>query len=200
MDKLTIDDVEPSTFGDDIDRRKLADPLNTTDVAINRYVLKPGKRLSGLHAHVDQEEVFIVVEGEATFETYAPRSGADHADGETVSENGEVTVGEDEAIRFAPGEFQSEKNDTGEEVILFALGAPRDSDDLRIPLACPECSHEGMRLLVIEVRQVLVCPDCGAESETTCPECGGNNMRAVLPENGEKVVGICRDCGGESTG
>lgn len=152
MEKVSIDDVEP-TSEDDIDRRKLTDPLNTAHVAVNRYVLEPGERFAeSLHTHMDQEEVFIIIEGKATFETM----------------NSKATVSENEVLRFAPGEFQSGKNDSEERVVAFALGAPRDSEDIRIAripgigdIACPECGHDTMRIPTTETD--LVCPECGAE-------------------------------------
>ena len=148
MEKVSIDDVEANAFGSDIDRRGLSAPLGTTDVALNRYRLDPGERFSGrMHAHMDQEEVFVVVEGEATFETT----------------DGEVTVGEAEVIRFAPGEFQSGKNDSDGEVVAFAMGAPRDSEDVRLPQDCPECGHDNVRALPGDDGLDLQCPDCGAE-------------------------------------
>ena len=150
MEKVSIEDVEPGAFGQDIDRRGLSEPLDTGNVAINRYRLAPGERFSGgLHAHMDQEEVFMIVEGEATFETM----------------DGEVTVGADEVIRFAPGEFQSGKNDGDEDVVAFALGAPRDSEDVRIPQDCPECGHDNMRAIPGDDGFDLQCPECGAEVE-----------------------------------
>jgi len=146
MEKISIDDVEANAFGSDTDRRGLSDPLGTTDFALNRYRLGPGERFSGgMHAHVDQEEVFAVVEGEATFETV----------------DGEVTVGEGEVIRFAPGEFQSGKNDSDGEVVAFAMGAPRDSEDVRVPQDCPECGHDNMRAIPGDDGFDLQCPECG---------------------------------------
>jgi uncharacterized cupin superfamily protein len=148
MEKVSIGDVEANAFGSDIDRRGLSDPLGTTDFAINRYRLDPGERFSGgMHAHMDQEEVFVIVEGEATFETM----------------DGEVTVGEAEVIRFAPGEFQSGKNDSDGEVVAFAMGAPRDSEDVRLPQNCPECGHDNVRAIPGDDGFDLECPDCGAE-------------------------------------
>jgi quercetin dioxygenase-like cupin family protein/predicted RNA-binding Zn-ribbon protein involved in translation (DUF1610 family) len=182
MENVSIDDVEPSTFRKDIDRRGLTGPLNTANVAINRYVLEPGKRLSGLHAHMDQEEVFIVIDGTITFETM----------------NGEIVVGAGEAIRFAPGDFQSGKNDSDSEVVAYALGVPRDSEDLRIPLECPECGHDDMHPIVTEDGEFLVCPDCGAETEAKCPECGHDSMRAILAEDRGKPISVCQDCGAEA--
>ena len=150
MEKAAIEDVEPDAFGSDIDRRGLAEPLGTSDVAINRYRLEPGERFSGgLHAHMDQEEVFIVTEGEAAFETM----------------DGEVPVEAGEAIRFAPGEFQSGKNAGDDTLLAFALGAPRESQDVRIPRECPECGHENVRALPAEEGFDLVCPECETELE-----------------------------------
>jgi len=159
MEKAAIDVVDPETFDPESrthDRRKLTGPLNASDVSLVRYVLEPGERFSGaLHAHMDQEELFVVVEGEATFET----------------RDGEVTVSEDEAIRFAPGDFQSGKNDGDEDLVAFALGAPRDTEDVRIAripgvgeIACPDCGHDNMRI-PDEEDGPLVCPECGAERE-----------------------------------
>jgi mannose-6-phosphate isomerase-like protein (cupin superfamily) len=148
MEKISIEDVEPGAFGRDIDRRGLSEPLDTGNVAVNRYRLEPDERFSGgLHAHMDQEEVFIVIEGEATFETM----------------DGEVSVAAGEAIRFAPGEFQSGKNAGEEPVVAFALGAPRDTQDVRIPQPCPECGHENVRALPADDGFDLVCPECEAE-------------------------------------
>ena len=148
METVSIGDVEPNALGSDVDRRGLSDPLGTTDFALNRYRLDPGERFSGgMHAHMDQEEVFVIVEGEATFETT----------------DGEVTVGEAEAIRFAPGEFQSGRNDSDGEVVAFAMGAPRDSEDVRLPQSCPECGHDDVRAIPGENGFDLQCPDCGAE-------------------------------------
>jgi uncharacterized cupin superfamily protein len=156
MERVSIDDVDPSTTDDhrSHDRRVLTGPLGTSDIAVVDYTLDPGERFSGsLHAHMDQEEVFLVVEGEATFET----------------ESGEVTVGPDEAIRFAPGEFQSGYNDGDERVVAFALGAPRDSTDVRIThiagygdISCPECGHDHMGIDPSEPDDELSCPECGA--------------------------------------
>ncbi|EMA47256.1 cupin domain-containing protein [Halococcus saccharolyticus] len=195
METVSIDGLDSISSENDIDRRKLSDPLNTADVAINRYALGPGERFSGsLHAHMDQEEVFLIVEGEVTFETYTPRNRV-----EPDCSSSEITVGENEAIRFAPGEFQSGKNASDEVVVAFAIGAPRDSEDVRIPLPCPECDHEDRRPVVVDEEEVLVCPDCEAESPVECPECGQSDLRVVLDSDEENVVNVCLDCGMEST-
>lgn len=161
MERIAIDDVDPEPYDEDLhaDCRDLADPLGTEHVAITRYVLEPGERFSGsVHAHVDQEEVFLVLEGEATFETRTD-------DGDPR----EVTVAEDEVIRFAPGEFQSGRNDDDDRVVAFALGAPRDTDDVRISripvlddrdVTCPDCGHDHMRVRT-DGEAGLECPACG---------------------------------------
>lgn len=197
MEHVSIDDEEPNAVGNDGDRRSLSEPLRTTDVAINHYRLASGEELSGgLHAHMDQEEVFVVIEGEATFETYTLLRDADCESDETASEGGEVTVGAGEAIRFAPGEFQSGANESDDELVVLAMGAPRDSEDVRIPADCPECSHDDMRLEIGESALTFVCPDCGAERVSQgCPECG-HELRVALGEETQTVV-VCRNCGAE---
>lgn len=157
MERVSIEDVDPTTTDDhrSHDRRVLTDALGTSDVAVVHYALEPGERFSGsTHAHLDQEEVFLVVDGEATFET----------------EDGEIIVGPNEAIRFGRGEFQSGYNDGDERVMAFALGAPRDSTDVRIShiagygdISCPECGHEDMAIDPTEADSELGCPECGAD-------------------------------------
>lgn len=150
MEHVDVDEVEPTAMGEDEgegpDRRGLTEPLGTTDLAINRYVLAPGEAFSGgLHAHLDQEEVFYVVSGTAAFETP-----------ETT-----VEVGPDEAVRFAPGEYQQGRNEGDEEVLALALGAPRDSEEVRVPGTCPDCGTEGLGIEMGEAGPQTVCPDCG---------------------------------------
>lgn len=83
MERVAVDTLAP----DDLDgtlRR---------DLAVNHCDVPPAGRLpGGLHAYADQEELFVVVEGTATFETY--RDGTGEA----------VTVAAGEPVRFAPGE------------------------------------------------------------------------------------------------
>lgn len=182
MRKVAIDDVDPASTDTDLsrDRRDLTDPLNATDVAVSRYVLDPGERFSGsLHAHADQEEVFIVLEGTATFETTAGDGDGEVAGDQTsaASEGAtEVEVAAGEAIRFAPGEFQVGRNAGDERVVALALGAPRDSEDVRISripmrddrdVSCPDCGRGDMRIArdgdggEDDPDADFVCPDCG---------------------------------------
>jgi len=153
MERVAADDIEPQAMGSDVDRRGLADPLGATDVAINRYVLEPGQAFSpGLHAHLDQEELFYVVEGTATFEYRS----------DTAGESETVQVGPHEAVRFAPGDFQQGRNESDGQVLALALGAPRESTEGRVAQPCPECDSDALALAAGEDGPVLRCPDCGA--------------------------------------
>lgn len=151
MDHIDIDEAERGgPTGSDVGMRPLGDPLGTDDVAVNFYRLEPGEGFSGgMHAHLDQEEVFVVVEGEATFETT----------------DDEVTVGPREAIRFAPGEYQTGRNEGDTEVVALALGAPKESTEIRVPTACRECGNDTLAAEPSEDGIRFVCPECGAEAD-----------------------------------
>jgi len=148
MQKVTTEAVETA------DRpgatvRGLAAELRTTDVAINHYRLDPGEAFAGgMHTHMDQEEVFYVIEGRATFET---------PERETV-------VGAGEAVRFAPGDYQQGRNEGDEPVEALALGAPKESTDVRVPQPCPACGDsENLRAIPAEEGFAFECPECGAD-------------------------------------
>ncbi|MFC6826333.1 cupin domain-containing protein [Halopelagius fulvigenes] len=182
MERVSFDDAESVPLGDESEGRRLSDALGTTGFALNRYRLAPGEGFpGGLHAHADQEEVFVVVAGTATFETMA----------------GELAVDAGEAVRFAPGEFQSGRNDSDGVLVAFAIGAPRESTDVRIPVACPDCGRDDVRAETDGGEPKLVCPDCGAERVPPgCPDCGGDELRATLTD-GNRPVTVCPDCGAE---
>lgn len=70
MEKITILDLEPPSTTSPAEVYPLGDPLGTTDIAINYFELAPGDRFGfDLHRHLDQEEVFYIQQGTATFET-----------------------------------------------------------------------------------------------------------------------------------
>lgn len=156
MQKTTVDDIEPIAPGsENVDRRGLSAPLETTDLAMNYYALDPGEAFAGgLHTHLDQEEAFYIIEGTATFETKADAN----AESETIH------VGADEAIRFAPGEFQQGRNEGDERVIALALGAPTGSTEGRVPQPCPECDDSDVLAVVVNDGEMsLQCPECDTE-------------------------------------
>ena len=182
MRRLSLDDVDPDEIDRDSTRRRLTEPLGATDAAISHYRVAPGDGLpSGLHAHADQEEVFVVLAGRATFETL----------------DGEVTVREGEAVRFAPGEFQSGRNAAADELAVLAIGAPRETDDVRVPLSCPDCGHDDLRIDDDDGGVALVCPACDvAHDPPACPDCGREGLRVTLGE-ADRVAVVCPDCGAE---
>ena len=150
MEHIEIDEVETGGFGRDAEMRPLTDALGTEDMAINHYRLDPGEGFSGgLHAHLDQEEVFVILSGTATFET----------------EDGTVEVGEGEAIRFAPGEYQTGSNEGEVAVDALALGAPADSTEVRVPVECRECGHEALAAVPGDDGMAFACPECGTEAD-----------------------------------
>nr|WP_255767536.1 cupin domain-containing protein [Haladaptatus halobius] len=101
------------------------------------------------HRHREQEEVFIVLSGTATFDT---------ADGEISVETGET-------IRFAPGEWQRGWNRGSERLQVLALGAPREAGPTDLRRECPSCDQ---RTPVIvdesDTEVIFYCKDCGTET------------------------------------
>ena len=138
-------------------RKPVSRALGTDHLAMNYFDLSPGESFSGgLHAHHDQEEVFYVVSGTARFEVGRDRES--------------VTVGPDEVVRFAPGEFQTGGVPAAadEGVVAIALGAPgasHDWDALDSVVYCRECEAEHVH----ETRPVedgqfrFTCTGCGYE-------------------------------------
>jgi uncharacterized cupin superfamily protein len=177
--KACLADGEPDRLGEESERRRLSEELETEGLAINYYELAPGDGLpGGLHAHMDQEEVFVVLDGEATFETL----------------DGDVTVTEGELVRFEPGEFQWGTNASDDRLVVLAVGAPRGTEDVRIPVDCPECGHSSLRLDSGE-RLAFSCPGCGAERvPRACPSCGRRELR-VTAGDGARTRVACRSCG-----
>lgn len=123
MEKLAVEETD-SWNGPASVARPLGRDLDTDHVTINSFELAPGETFAfGSHCHHDQEEVFSVLEGTATFE----------------AESGDVSVAADEVIRFAPGEWQLGPNAGDKRVVALALGAPTDSRETEIRRACPDC-------------------------------------------------------------
>jgi uncharacterized cupin superfamily protein len=149
MEHVAVDDV--ATTGRVADRRAgLTEPLGLSDAAINYFELAPGDGFSGgMHTHLDQEEVFYVLEGTATFET--PETS--------------VEVGAGEAIRFAPGEYQTGGNESDERVRGLAIGAPQDQGETRSGVECRDCGADYHEVHVDDGQMRLVCPGCGHEIE-----------------------------------
>lgn len=177
MERATIDEVTEHSRGES-ELRALSDVIGSSDVVINHYRIPPGDGTpSGLHAHFDQEEVFLVLAGTATFERL----------------DGTVTVGEREAIRFEPGEFQTCTNRSEQELVVLAFGAPPDSSDVRIPAPCPDCGRSELRLATDDATVIFVCPGCESEHvPVPCPNCGSEDLAMRCVEDGVRAV--CAGC------
>lgn len=151
MDRAKLDEID-SWMGPADVKRPLGNVLDTTDVAINYYELAPGESFSfGYHRHADQEEVFYVQSGTATFET----------------DDGDEAVDEGEVIRFAPGEWQQGTNRGDERVVALALGAPADAGETEILRECPGCTERTpQRIEMTDDRDALVtiCENCDTET------------------------------------
>ncbi|ELZ09338.1 cupin 2 barrel domain-containing protein [Halovivax asiaticus JCM 14624] len=150
MEKVDLqeDGRGPSISPADVYNR-LSKPLGTEDLAINYAELEPGGQLGlDYHRHRDQEELFVVTSGTVTFETEA----------------GDVAVGENEAIRFAPDEFQLAHNADDERATLLALGAPRGSREIQYQRNCPTCGEETLQELELNRETGVfegICTECG---------------------------------------
>lgn len=156
MERVAIDDIAMQGPGGNTSRRVLSDPLGATDVVITHYRLDPDERFSGgLHAHLDQEEAFYVVSGTVTFDT------RDEPLGDTRT----VEVGPNEAIRFAPGEYQTGYNDADEPAEVLGFGAPKGSEEVRVPGPCGDCGATSLKLDFGTGQNSMVCLDCGAETD-----------------------------------
>jgi uncharacterized cupin superfamily protein len=168
---------------DDVARESLSEALATSDVAINRYRPPPGDGLpSGLHSHLDQEEAFVVLEGTLTFETLTEP----------------VVVDAGEAVRFAPGEYQTGRNDGDSPAVVLAVGAPKESEELRVPISWPDCDRRGLSPEWEDGEVLLACPDCAADHRTRgCPECEREEMRVASAGAAGETIVVCPDCGAE---
>jgi mannose-6-phosphate isomerase-like protein (cupin superfamily) len=151
MERVATDDLDDMFAPAEV-KRSVADALEATNLALNYYELAPGDRFGvGYHRHPNQEEVFYVIEGTATFET----------------ETGDVEVGPDGFVRFAPGEWQVGRNEGPERVRALALGAPKESPETEVVRECPDCgerTHQRFEITDDTSALLSVCAACGAET------------------------------------
>jgi mannose-6-phosphate isomerase-like protein (cupin superfamily) len=160
MKKVDIEEVPAAALSDGPGRRALDEALGTTDVAIKYYVLDPGEVFSGgFHTHHDQEEIFVLIEGEAVWDTEA---------GEAA-----ITLSAGEALRAPPGEFHHGyvPEDADGPARAIALGAPPGMDETVSVFTCPACGEEAKHDVDIDQEQGI--------SVTECRECG-NTIRTEL--------------------
>jgi uncharacterized cupin superfamily protein len=153
MEKVTIDELpaDNNPGGGEETARRVAEALGTADVGLVHYDLDPGQNLSGgVHTHMDQEEIFYVMDGTLTFRTLED----------------EIEVGAGEVVRFAPGDFQQGLNEGDEPVTALGIGAPKGSTDVRVPQPCGACGEsDTLRFVPGDDGMELQCPDCGKTFE-----------------------------------
>lgn len=192
MERTSVD-AQPDGTGGQV---AIGEAVDTTDVAINHYQLEPGAGFpSGLHAHVDQEEVFVVLDGEARF-SYLPEMPA--PDGEEPTGR-ELTVAAGGVLRFEPGEFQTGWNPESatEPLRALALGAPKPTADVRIPALCPDCGESTLRLGTEGDAFTFDCPTCTASFlPEPCEVCDTHALGMALDDTGVPVS-RCDACGHE---
>jgi mannose-6-phosphate isomerase-like protein (cupin superfamily) len=134
----------------------LTTELVLEEVALNYFELAPGETPSrGPHAHFDQSETFVVLDGTVTVEVGDPRE----------VEPDPVVVEAGEAVRFAPGEYQQVWNRGNTPATVLALGVPRDSEDVDLLRPCPSCDALTSQQFETDREELLtVCVDCGTET------------------------------------
>lgn len=167
MEKKAVSDLEsiPNPMGANTVRKSITGAVGADHVAIAQYELAPGEAFSaGLHTHRDQEEMFYIISGTATFKVGEDRE-------EVVVESGEV-------IRFAPGEFQTGSNESDDEVVGLAISAPghrHEWSELDALFPCEECGKETLWTCGEdgagdwenqEVDIIATCQECGNEIAT----------------------------------
>jgi len=132
MEKVPLDDVEieNNPLGVHSHRKPLSQVLGTEEFACVYFELQPGDSFSGgMHRHHDQEELFYIIEGTATFET----------------PDDEIEVEAPGCIRIPPGQYQQGSNESDDLVRAFAFGAPgaqHDWDELESLTYCTECEEK----------------------------------------------------------
>lgn len=147
MEKVALEDVEEFLTNATV-MKPISRAINASDVAINHFEVDPGDAFSAtLHTHLDQEEIFYVLSGTATFET----------------DEGWIDVGADEVVRFEPGEYQQGYNDGDKRVVAIAMGAPPESETVyMVCRTCGERVEPVMRMSQNRDRLDVECSSCGA--------------------------------------
>lgn len=133
-------------------KRPVGSARGAEELAMNYYELEPGERFAfGYHAHSVQEEIFVIIDRTATFET----------------ESGDVAVEAGELVRFAPGEFQQGRNETGDRVRALAIGAPAEMGDVTLLRHCEECgkrTDHDIEPTDDRSELLTICVACGTET------------------------------------
>jgi uncharacterized cupin superfamily protein len=151
MQRVDIDELD-SRKGPASVRRPVSRGLGAENVAVNYFELDPTETFGyGYHRHPEQEEVFYIIDGTATFET----------------EDGEVRVESGGAIKFEPGEWQLGRNDGSERLRALAMGAPAETNQTELQRHCEACGERQptwVERASDEDAVLTICETCGAET------------------------------------
>lgn len=168
METKAIDDVEtvPHFMGINSHRKPLSRAIEEMGFAMVYFELEPGESFSGgLHTHHDQEELFYIIEGTATFQA-KDQPGADPETHE---------VGPNEVIHFEKGgPYQSGGNESDERVVAIALGISKSRHgwaDTKVLFDCSDCDTETVHDMEADDpgdermpeldEMALICQGCG---------------------------------------
>jgi len=167
MQKVAIEDVEtvPHFMGANTTRRPLSRAIEEMGFATTYFELDAGEAFSGgLHTHHDQEELFYVLEGVATFEVREQPGGRSES----------IDVNASEAIHFGREDvYQTGGNESEKPVVGIAIGVPgarHDWEGVEAVLDCGECGQETAHSIV-PAGEATRMPDA-EEIVVTCRECG----------------------------
>ncbi len=160
MQRHALADIEnePHPMGINTVRKPLSAAFSLDHFSSVYYELDSGESFSGgLHTHHDQEELFYVIEGTATFEVREDPEGRSK----------EVDVAAGECIHFEAGDaFQMGVNEGNEEVVALAMagpGAGHEWEALEAVVYCPDCGRETSHsVALISGGLEVTCNDCGA--------------------------------------
>lgn len=169
MQTVSIDELDdvPHFMGANTVRKPLSRVVEGMGFSMNYFELDTGEGFSGgLHTHHDQEELFYIQEGTATFEVRA----------EPDSESDEIEVGPGEAVHFARDDVYQTGTNRGERrVVGFALGIPgarHEWQGVEAVIECPDCERDtahdlrpdedGRRMPDAE-EMAIICRECGYE-------------------------------------
>jgi mannose-6-phosphate isomerase-like protein (cupin superfamily) len=151
MEHTRIENIN-SWMGPATGKRSLSKALGAEHVSLNQYILEPGESFAfGYHRHAEQEEIFYMIEGTATFET----------------ESGDVAVGAGEAVRFEPGEWQQGRNTGDKPAVAIAIGAPQEAGETTILRECETCgsrTKQEIKPTDDQAALVTLCLECGVET------------------------------------
>jgi quercetin dioxygenase-like cupin family protein len=170
MDTARIDDIEtvPIFSGDNSVRHPVSPVIEGMEFGMVQFELAPGEATGGApHTHLDQEELFYVLDGEISFSVRA----------EPTDDPEVITVRAGEVIHFTPDDvYQQGVNQSDEPVVVLGVGVPgarHDWSQVRTAIACPDCGHETVHRVVPKDDSERM-PDPEGVS-MICTECDGEH-------------------------